>query len=70
MVKVVVKKWGNSLGVILPADLVKDNDLHPNDTIEIVVERKVKPISDLFGSYKQNGSTQQIKDGMRRGWDD
>ena len=71
MVRAVVKKWGNSFGIILPAELVKEKDIHINDVLEITIERKVRPISELFGTAKRGKkSTQEIKDELRKGWEE
>ena len=69
MVNAVVKKWGNSYGVILPIRTVRENNLSENDVIEIKINRKIRNIKSLFGSLKLAKSTQEIKDEMRAGWD-
>ena len=45
-----VKKWGNSLGLIIPKDIVRAEDLNTGDTvkIEILKEKRV----DGFGIFK------------------
>jgi antitoxin component of MazEF toxin-antitoxin module len=35
MVEVELKKWGNSLGVILPMDRLRELGLHKGDKVEI-----------------------------------
>ena len=68
--EVKVKRWGNSLGVILPKEFVEDKKIKENDVIDIAV---VKPIDlrKIFGSGK--GKTrmtgQEFKDMVRKGWD-
>ena len=68
MVRAVVKKWGNSVGIILPAEVVKEKNIHVNDVIEIKIEGKIRPISELFGICKLDKPTQEIKDELRKGW--
>jgi len=70
MVNAVVKKWGNSYGVILPINVVRNHHLTENDVIDVKIKKKVKPIISLFGTLKLNKSTQKIKDELREGWDD
>jgi antitoxin component of MazEF toxin-antitoxin module len=70
VVNVVVKKWGNSYGIILPIKIVKTQHLDENDVINIEIKKKVRPIEELFGMGKLKKSTQQIKDELRAGWDD
>ena len=70
MVQAVVKKWGNSYGIILPVKIVRSFELTENDVIDIQIKKKVKAIGSLFGTYKSKRSTQKIKDELRAGWDD
>lgn len=63
-----VKRWGNSLGVIIPREEAVKNGLKENDVVEIDV-RKTVDIHELFGKYKFKKKTlQQVKDEMRKGW--
>ena len=70
MVNAVVKKWGNSYGVILPINVVRNHHITENDVIDIKIKKKVKPINSLFGTLKLKKSTQKVKDELRAGWDD
>ncbi len=65
---VTARKWGNSIGATLPAETVKKEKIKPNDKLVLEV-RKIVPIKELFGTFKTNKSTQQIKDELRAGWD-
>jgi antitoxin component of MazEF toxin-antitoxin module len=64
----VVKKWGNSYGVILPVKIVRENDLSENEIIEIQIKKKIRNIKALYGTLKLDESTQKIKDELREGW--
>ena len=68
MVNAVVKKWGNSYGVILPVKIVRENDLSENEIIEIQIKKKIRNIKALYGTLKLDKSTQKIKDELREGW--
>jgi antitoxin component of MazEF toxin-antitoxin module len=68
MVQTVVKRWGNSYGVILPVRIVREHELSENDIIDVRIEKKVRKIMQLYGTLKTEVSTQKIKDGMRAGW--
>lgn len=63
-----VRKWGNSMGVILPCDVVGEEKIKPDDKVIISI-KKVPDINDLFGVVKRKKSGQQMKDEMRAGWD-
>lgn len=51
MVEVKLKEWGNSLGVIVPAEKLKELRLHKGDKIEIDIVQKRR--MDGFGICKR-----------------
>ena len=63
------RKWGNSIGIVLPAKIVKEEKIKPKEKVVVTVKR-VLPLKDLFGLVKFKQSAQQIKDEMREGWGD
>jgi antitoxin component of MazEF toxin-antitoxin module len=65
-VRTVVRKWGNSLGVVIPSEEVSKEGLKENDEVEIVI-RKAVDIRQLFGKYKFR-DLQSAKDELREGW--
>ncbi len=65
-VRTVVRKWGNSLGVVIPSEEVSREGLKENDEVEIVI-RKAVDIRQLFGKYKLR-DLQSAKDELREGW--
>ena len=67
-VEVKIKKWGNSMGVILPKELVKEKKLKKNQKILIQIVENAD-LSDIFGSLKFKKSAQELKDAAREGWD-
>jgi antitoxin component of MazEF toxin-antitoxin module len=69
-VEVKLKKWGNSMAVIVPNKLVEEKHLKENDKILIEVVKEAD-LSDIFGSLKSKKriSGQKFKDLAREGWD-
>jgi len=61
-----MRKWGNSLGVVIPREEASKEGLHENDEVEIVI-RKAVDIRQLFGKYKFR-ELQSLKDELREGW--
>lgn len=59
------KAWGNSLGIIIPQSIARQEDISPET--EIVVEiKKENPIREIFGSLKGwKIDSQKIKDELR-----
>ena len=61
-----LKKWGNSLGVIIPKEAAERNGLRAGEEVEIRVT-KVSDITELRGKYPIK-DLQVAKDEMRKGW--
>jgi antitoxin component of MazEF toxin-antitoxin module len=66
--RVKLKAWGNSLGAIIPKEVVNQAGLREGEEVEISV-RPVTNVKRLFGRYP-TGSAQEAKDEMREGWRD
>ena len=68
-IEVVARKWGSSLGVIIPKSIVEKDHLKASDTVTIEIKKSVcgKEIWGLFPFLKID--TQKAKDEMRKGWD-
>ena len=62
-----VKRWGNSLGVVLPKALVEEAGLREGEEIEISV-RKVSDLRRLRGKYPFE-NLQHEKNEMKRSWE-
>jgi len=69
-VEVKLKRWGNSMAVIVPNKLIEEKHLKENDTITIEIVKKAD-LTSVFGSIKEKDrkmSGQQMKDMVRKGW--
>ena len=68
-IEVEMKKWGNSMGVIIPKELIDKKNLKENDRITIEIVKKAD-VSDVFGNVKKRKmSGQNFKDMVRKGWE-
>ena len=47
-----IKEWGNSLGIIIPKEIVIKEELSPNDEVVITITKKDN-IEDFFGKGKR-----------------
>ncbi len=65
---IVVRKWGNSLGITLPRELVEGQNIKEGDKIVLPVVIKKANLSKIFGSIKTGMSGQKFKDMAREGW--
>ncbi len=64
-----VKRWGNSLGIIIPSKAVEIRNIKENDSIKIlIVKDSKKVLKKTFGLLKGKLTkpTQQIKNELRR----
>ncbi len=66
---VIAKKWGNSLGVILPAEFVKQNNIQEGEELDITLEKKQNVLKELFGSLKTKKTAEQVRKEFRREFD-
>ena len=64
------RKWGNSIAIVIPIEIVERKHIKENEKIKITVEKDRPKVKDLFGKFprKFKQSAQEIKDEMRRGW--
>lgn len=63
-----VRKWGNSLGIVLPKQFVEERHIMEGDEVFITDVIKVTDLSDVFGKIKIGISAQKFKDEVRKGW--
>jgi antitoxin component of MazEF toxin-antitoxin module len=61
-----LKKWGNSLGIIIPKEAAERNGLRVGEEVEIRVT-KISDITELRGKYPI-ADLQVAKEEMRKGW--
>ena len=64
----IVQKWGNSLGIKLPKELVEKQQIKEGDILSLPIVIKKADLSDVFGSAKTGESGQKFKDRAREGW--
>ena len=64
----VVRKWGSSMGIVLPKEVVKRQGLREHDKVLVEVVKEAD-LSKIFGSIKRSLSGQQFKDSVRKGWE-
>ena len=67
-VELIVRKIGNSLGVVFPRAIVKEKDIRVNEPIVLEVAKKAD-LRDIFGTLPRKMSGQAFKDFVRKGWE-
>ena len=63
----IARKWGDSIGFIVPKEIVQKEKIKPNSKVKFEII-KVTDISDTFGKLKRKVSGQEFKDRARSGW--
>jgi bifunctional DNA-binding transcriptional regulator/antitoxin component of YhaV-PrlF toxin-antitoxin module len=62
-----VRRWGSSLGIVVPSRVAKDLKLKPGD--DVVVEIDQAGVEEAFGALRDWAvDPQKLKDELRRGW--
>ena len=68
-----VRKWGSSVGVIIPKDAAKKANIKSGDKIRIVINPEKNPFDETFGALKgrlKRPTEKILKEIDREGWDD
>jgi len=67
----VLRKWGRSLGMVIPNDIVIKEKLKEGGKVKVAIASKVNPVKETFGKVKLRKSTKQILKEIRKGaWDE
>ena len=63
-----IKEWGNSLGIVIPNEIVIKENLQPQDEVVISISKK-QNLSDFFGKGKGKiVDVQKEKNEARKLW--
>ena len=67
-VQTVLRKWGNSIGVVIPKYIIEKEKLSEGEEVTVIIEGK-NDLKDVFGSLKDwKIDTQKFKDELRKEW--
>lgn len=64
---VTTRKWGNSIGLILPKEIVEKENIRENQKINILISKNTNVLNETFGMLKGKlkKSSQQMKDELK-----
>lgn len=66
-IEVEIKKWGNSIGIIIPAEEISKLNLRPKEKVMINIEKKTNVLKEMFGAGKDiKKPTSQILKEIRK----
>ena len=66
MVLCKTRKWGNSLGMIIPSGIVKSLNLKEDQKIIVEINGVENPLKEMFGFAKKNPITKKEFVEMRK----
>jgi antitoxin component of MazEF toxin-antitoxin module len=67
----VPKKWGNSIGITIPADVVEHENIRPQKKVTVlVIGNQRKQLKQMFGTLKLKKPTNQVMDEIDEGYDE
>ena len=60
MIKCKTKKWGNSIGIIIPIEFANEKGIKANEEVMIEIEKKGNVLEELKGALLFHKSTGQL----------
>ena len=68
MIEARLRRWGSSLGVIVPKEIVDKERLKPGEEIIFEIKKK-NAVKSVFGALKDwKIDSQKVKDELRKEW--
>ena len=68
-VEVTARKWGNSIGISLPKEVIEQANIKPDKQVRLFIPNKKINLAKVFGTLKIKESAQAILDKIREGED-
>lgn len=68
-----LKRWGRSLGIIVPMEKIKEAELSENEIINIKIEKKGNPFLENFGILKgkiKKSTKKLLNESDKEAWDE
>ena len=66
MIEVKTKKWGNSIGVVIPMETVERLNIKPEEDIIIEIEKRNNILKEMFGEAKFKKSGKKMIEDFRK----
>lgn len=60
VVEVRTKKWGNSIGVIIPRKIVEELNIKPEEKLRLDISKHSNALEELFGSMKSEKTAKEL----------
>lgn len=63
-----LRRWGNSIGVVIPMNTLKNKNLKEGEEVVVEITKKDK-MKEIFGSLRDwKIDTQKLKKELRKDW--
>lgn len=59
-IEVKTKKWGNSIGLIIPSEAIERLNIRPEEEVVIEIGKKKNVLRELFGTMKSKKTARQM----------
>lgn len=68
LIQVKLRKWGNSMGIVIPSEILRENSLKEGEDVIIEIKKK-EGMRKIFGSLRNlKIDSQKMKDELRMEW--
>ena len=69
--KAVPKKWGNSIGITIPSEVIRQEHVQPQKKVTVlIIGEQQKELKRIFGTLKLKKPTQEALDETDQGYDE
>jgi len=65
-IQVKAKKWGNSIGFIIPSEAIEKLHIKPDENLEIEISKSSNVLKEMFGTMKSKKSAKQMIEEVRK----
>jgi len=66
-----LRKWGRSIGLVIPKKIVEMEKLKEGDSVKLVLAKKRNALKEVFGTLRFRRSTDEIlRESDKEAWDE
>ncbi len=65
-IEVKTKKWGNSIGIVIPSATAEKMNIKPKEDIIISIEKKNNVLKEMFGKAKFKKPAKKMVEDLRK----
>lgn len=65
-IQVKTKQWGNSIGMIIPTEVVRELSISPGEEVVVNIQKSSDVLRELFGSLKFKKNTRTLLKEFRK----